>query len=194
MASNFWTDSQLQPKRAFRYLLDFDPVGQQSLQYLAKSVTKPTFELSSTPHQYLNHTFYYPGRVTWQPITVTLIDTTQQGMNVSEAIMRVLDKSGYRQPAQNDNRTISKSQAVASGLSQIQIKVIDSKGDVVETWSLKNAFIQRAEFGNLDYASEEVTNVTLTIQYDYAFIDVVNPNGGPSQIPGIGDAGPEQNI
>ena len=57
---------------------------------------------------------------------------------------------------------------------------------MVETWSLKNAFIQRAEFGNLDYASEEITNVTLTIQYDYAFIDVAKPNGGTSQIPSGG--------
>ena len=169
----FWTDQNLQPKRAFRFILNIPGNGSKGIQsFLAKSVTKPTFDLSSTPHQYLNHTFYYPGRVTWQPITIVVVDTVNDDMNATEAVTELLNDSGYFQPDRDTTVTISKKDAVNTALGNITIDVIDAQSNVVETWNLKNSFIQRAEFGNLDYASEEITNVTLTVQYDYAFIEV----------------------
>ena len=52
------------PKRQFRWLVTF---GNSDLKsWYAKSVKKPSFTIGETPHQFINHTFYYPGRVEWQ--------------------------------------------------------------------------------------------------------------------------------
>ena len=62
--SNFWTSPTFEPKRAFRFLVEFTPGdGADSLQFLAKSVTRPSYTVSSNPHKFFNHTFHYPGRV-----------------------------------------------------------------------------------------------------------------------------------
>ena len=41
----------------------------------------------------------------------------------------------------------------------------------MEQWRLKGAFIQSADFSDMDYASNEVGTVALTLQYDYAVLE-----------------------
>ena len=43
-------------------------------------------------------------------------------------------------------------------------------GDVVEEWVLKGAFIKGADFGEMDYSSNDPADITLTLQYDYAIL------------------------
>ena len=41
--------------------------------------------------------------------------------------------------------------------------------NIVEEWVLKNAFLTKVAFGDtLDYSSEELINVSVTVTYDYA--------------------------
>ena len=47
----------------------------------------------------------------------------------------------------------------------------------IEEWQLKNAFITSVKFGDLDYNSDELINIDLTIKYDYATLTSV-PDGG----------------
>ena len=42
--------------------------------WYAKSVTKPEVTIGTSEHQFLNHTFYYPGNVKWNLVTVELVD------------------------------------------------------------------------------------------------------------------------
>ena len=58
-----------QPKRKFRFTVEIQ--GVQSAQggatlWYAKTCSKPAFQIANTEHKYLNHTFFYPGAVTWQ--------------------------------------------------------------------------------------------------------------------------------
>ena len=51
--------------------------------------------------------------------------------------------------------------------------------NVIEEWTLKNAFLTKVAWGDtLDYASEELVNVSITVQYDYATYSSV-PGGIP---------------
>ena len=65
---SFWSDSGLEPKRKFRYLLYFAGMPQ----FIAKTVTKPSFQVGSSQHSFLQHNFNFPGRVTWQDVQITI--------------------------------------------------------------------------------------------------------------------------
>jgi hypothetical protein len=95
--------------------------------------------------------------------------------------MKMLEESGYNLPsnpaAGGGLGTVSKNKAVNAALGKVKIKTLDSDGTIIEEWVLNNAFLQRAEFGELSYDNEELLNVTLTIQYDNAFINVLNGEG-----------------
>ena len=71
----FWsniTDTTKDPKRNFRFKITISSI-KDSIWY-AKTCDKPSFTIETTEHQYLNHTFYYPGAVKWQTVSLTMVD------------------------------------------------------------------------------------------------------------------------
>lgn len=177
----FWTDPTLEPKRGYKFILSM-PGGSATSglrEFLVKSVGKPQFEVGSVTHDYLNHQFYYPGKTIWQPITAVVVDTIDPTANATQEIMKMLEESGYSLPTDPSRGlgTVSKNKAVNAALGKVKIATLDSDGTRIEEWTLNNAFITRAEFGELSYDNEELLNVTLTIQYDNAFINVLNGAG-----------------
>ena len=140
--ANFWSDAtQLDPKRQYRWIMRIASIPA----YVLKTVSKPGFTVSETEHRYLNHTYWYPGRVEWEPVTLTLADPVSPDM--AATMSQILASSGYS-PAQsqNDTTTISKQQAVAALGNQVEIQQIDSEGRPVETWKLVNPFITDVKF------------------------------------------------
>jgi hypothetical protein len=180
----FWTDPTLEPKRAYKFILSV-PGGTNTngiREFLVKTVDKPKFQVASTPHSFLNHTFYYPGRTTWQTINATVVDTLDPSLNATQEIMHILEESGYDLPTVPGAPpagfgTVSKDKAVNAALGLIKIRTINAAGNPVEEWNLNNAFLTNADFGNLSYDSDDLSVVTLTIQYDNAFVNVLNGDG-----------------
>jgi hypothetical protein len=178
MSNNFWTNSAIEPKRAYKFLLSIPGTGGGTgvQEFLVKNVGKPSFTIGSTPHAFLNHEFYYPGKTKWDPITVTVMDAVNGGMNTSQAVMRMLEESGYELPTNPNTaegrQVISKNKAVNVGLGQVKIKTLNSDGEIIEEWVLRNAFITKAEFGTYDYANEDLQQVTISLQYDNAYLNV----------------------
>jgi len=184
----FWTQAmdstQADPKRKFRFTVHFNNIddgdGNGGVLWYAKTCSKPAFSLSATEHKYLNHTFYYPGSVTWQDVTLSLVDPVNPDMTVTVA--QILEQSGYVIPGGTTTAglaTISKGQAVGA-LGQITIQQFNGQGEVIETWTLWNAFITEAKFGDLEYGSDELVQLDLTLKYDWASLDT--SNGGKSAL------------
>ena len=169
MAENFWTDTlnstTKDPKRQYRFtvkLLNYDG----GAQWYAKSVTKPSFTVTDTSHTYLNHKFYYPGRVEWSEISVTLVDPVSP--DAAAETFAIIEAAGYHIPGdENDTTTMSKTRAVNS-LGSVVITQIDSEGNMLEEWILNNAFIKSVNLGDLNYESDGLSTITLGIRYDWA--------------------------
>jgi len=178
MAAGFWTSTDVSPKRKFRFLLTMGNMPNGATWY-TKSVTKPKVTINSVDHKFLNHTFKYPGSVTWNDVTVTLVDPVSP--DAAANLSRIIRESGYRPPVDvNDTTTISKKNAVEA-LGPVVITQIDSEGLPVETWTLNNAFIQDVNYGgDLNYATDELTDITIVFKYDWASIETTNPSeAGP---------------
>ena len=85
-------------------------------------------------------------------------------------------QSGYSYPdAAGINNTVSKEKAVTKGLGNVTINQIDAEGNVIEQWTLINAFVSNVEFGQLSYASEDLVEISVTVVYDYAKLDKTKP-------------------
>ena len=50
------------------------------------------------------------------------------------------------------------------------INILGPVGDIVEEWTLKGAWIQSAQFGDLDFATNDPVEITLTLRYDYSIL------------------------
>ena len=52
----------------------------------------------------------------------------------------------------------------------VTFNVLGPVGDKVEEWTLKGSYITDAQFGDLDFASSDPVEITLTLRYDYAIL------------------------
>jgi hypothetical protein len=161
----FWASKDNAPKRNYRFLMSIGGMDGKNTEWLIKKTDKPRATVGEAQHQYLNHTFYYPGRVTWEPLSVTLVDPVSP--NAAGLLANMLRNHGYDVPTQGDTTSVSKEKSVAA-MGEIKITQIDADGQPTEEWTLRNAFIKDINWGTLDYESDDLTNLELTLRYDYA--------------------------
>ena len=175
----FWTSALSEPRRAHRFLLSLPNLtsadqSQAYEQYLAKKVTKPSFQVSDQPHKFLGNTYYYPGIVTWQTVSATIVNAVNPDGN--KVIYDALTRSGYLRPPSQASvfdtagqapGTINKAAAVRA-LGNVIIEELNGEGGLIGTWTLENAFITDAKFGDLDYDTDALLNIDLTFRYDWA--------------------------
>jgi len=173
----FWNQSTLEPKRKHRWLLYLR--NSQIPSYAVKVTDKPSFTINETEHQFFGHKFFYPGSVEWESISVTLLDPIHD--DTSKALMSVLERSGYRSPTEHDGDmlyTVSKADSVKAlgpTIKLEQVTGIDKKNKVVEVWELHNPWVKDVKFGDLDYALDDMVEVTMTIRFDWATHRSIRP-------------------
>lgn len=180
MATSFWSDPNLDPKRQYRFQVTFGTAGV--VPFMVKTAKKPSFTVGVSKHQYLSHEFKYPTTIKWNDINITIIDPGTPDM--TQTLMGVLAKAGYSYPTSTTvKNTVSKQKFAGAGgaVGEITIQQLNSDGGVVETWTLKNPFISSVEFGQLSYASEDMVEINMTIVYDWAVI--TNTGAGVTNLP-----------
>lgn len=167
----FWSDAAVEPKRSYRFL--FELVGasaeEKIASYFVKSAQKPKFEMeSSLEIKYIQHTFYYPGRIKWNPVDITVLDPGTP--DATAILMNIIAASGYVLPTREEvaQSSISKVGAINAGVGDPKLTQIDAEGKPVEEWTLHNSFLTAVDFGEVSYDNDEILNYTLTLAYDYA--------------------------
>ena len=182
----FWSDVTTEPKRQFRWYFILGggtaAPNEKIETYAIKTVKKPSFSISEVPHQYVAHTFYYPGRVTWNPVDITFVDPVAP--DHSAVISNLFVRAGYTPPREQTlaETSLSKSKFVASVGTPV-ITQIDADGNDIERWTLNNAFFTSIDYGQLDYGSEEMVINSVTIRYDYATQEIMPLS--PSEVPSL---------
>lgn len=169
------------PKRKFRWRVSFGSANEGSqvgdgsgVIWFAKSVTKPEMTVSDTSHKFLGHTFKFPGSVEWNDLEVVLVDPASP--DAARQTLQILHSAGYRFPNEQylsgpeALKTMSKSDATVA-LKPFVIEQLDADGQVVEKWQLHNPFVTKVGFGDLDYGADDLSEISLTIKYDWASFD-----------------------
>ena len=187
--ATFWKNSApvQEPKRAYRWYISFGNLGHTNqgnekmtggwsssngaLQYACKRVDRPSVSVSETEHTYINHKFYYPGRVEWSEVSVSFVDVVGED-GAADIFLGMLYDAGYKIPKAADDSsanlvTLGK-QSMIDALGDVFITLVNAEGDMIEKWTLHNAFFKSVRLAGLDYGSEEMLTVDTSIRYDYA--------------------------
>ena len=180
----FWAEPGTEPKRSYRWIMRLntnDPSSKLD-SYLIKRTSRPSWSLTESQHVFLNHTFYYPGRVQYNELSVQIVDAVDP--NSAVRLMKMLADAGYQAPdaAANDDgwSTVSKAGWGGANLGSPQIIQLDEAGEEIETWQFYNSWIKSCTLGDLDYGSDELLNVDMVIRYDYFKIGQGSGPNAPS--------------
>jgi len=166
-----WQTANIEPKRKFKFLLVMGGVPA----WVVKSAGRPNVSVSEgAKHQFLSHEFKFPGRVTWNDIDITLVDPIDPAMSLQ--MFQIVEDAGYKIPdTWNGNnelwkKSLSKS-AFSKKLGDIQVHTIDSNGDWVEKWTMKQAWVKSIDYSDVDYSSEDLMEIKVTLSYDWAKLE-----------------------
>lgn len=171
--ANFWTSNNVEPKRNFRFKVQITGLGGSDVLWWAKTVTTPSFDVSEVEHNYLDNKFYFPGRVSWNEVSLTLVDPIS--VDAVALTNEMLTNQGYVVPKDpNSNKTMSKSKGANQALKGVTITILNAEGQDLEIWTLNQPFIKTAKYGDLDYSSDDLRTVELTLRYDWAVCETKN--------------------
>ena len=161
----FWSDHAIEPKRKFRWMMGFNGIPY----WLLKKASRPTINLSEAEHTFMNYKFYFPGRVDYDEMSVTIADPLHP--DSSAVMMKLLELSGYETPHNinvNYPNTQTKRAAVEAVGGKMFMSMVDSTGKVIEEWHFWNPWIKSINFDEGDYESDDLINLECTFRYDWA--------------------------
>lgn len=124
--------------------------------FLVKSAARPSITTEEVAINWMNSTRYIAGKTTFGTMQVTLHDAiapsgAQQVMEwVRLCFESVTGRSGYADFYKRD----------------IQLKMTDPVGTVIQLWDIKGAFVTEANFNDVTYEGSDSTEITLTIRFD----------------------------
>ena len=173
----FWTQAATSgedPKRKSKFIVSMGALNEGGLVWYAKSFKKPSFTVKDVAHKFLNHTFYYPGSLEWDAVDLTVVDPVDP-IDTVGTVALLLTNMGYNIPdgaaevaAGGGHTTISKRKGVGALGAVTVTQIGDSSNEALETWTLQNCFLTKADLGQLDYGSDDLLEVKLTFRYDFA--------------------------
>ena len=171
MSEKFWSDSSLEPRRNFKFLLTIGTEANQIPTWVVKNVTLPKITVEEGTHKFLNHTFYFPGTVSYNTVSFTIIDAVDR--NVSKKMLSAFVAGGYRipgKPPAAEGSLITKSDSVTAlgtvSISHLGDGKTGSAKDI--SFDLTNAWIKDLEFPQgLSYDSQDPTEIKVELRYDF---------------------------
>lgn len=146
-----------EPKLGNRFIMEINGIES----YIIKTASRPTFTSEVVELDHINVKRKIKGKSTWDDVTITLYDPivpsgAQQVMEwIRSSHESLTGRDGYNSFYKKD----------------ITFYLLGPVGDKVEQWTLKGAFISSANFGELDWASNDPLSIELTLSYDYAILE-----------------------
>lgn len=153
----FDTAFSWEPKKQHQFILELDGIPA----YLIKTSDKPTISNGEVALDMINVKRYVKGKSEWNTITMTLYDAIVP--SGAQAVMEWVRLHHESATGRDGYSSFYK--------KEIRLHQLSPLGEVVEEWILKGAFLTEAGFGTYDWSSDAVQEISLTIRYDWAFLN-----------------------
>ncbi len=176
------TQGLLMPKLKFRFRVTFLNFGvTQPTTELTKQVMdfkRPQISMEPITIDIYNSKVYLAGKPTWETVTCMLRD---------DAGGEVTRRVGEQMQKQYD---FFEQSSASSGIDYkftTVLEILDGGNgantpNILETWQLDGCFLTAADYGDVNYATNEPATVQLTIRYDNALQTPVGVSGIGSTI------------
>jgi hypothetical protein len=158
----------LMPKLQYRFRVNFLNIGTSAssveLTKQVVDINRPQISFEEITLPVYNSTLYLAGRHSWTELTVNLRDDAQGSVSkiVGQQIQKQLDMVEQASAATGQDYKF-----------QTNIEILDGGNgtavpQVLETWECYGCYLKTANYGALNYGSNEVATIALTIRYDNA--------------------------
>lgn len=144
--------NKFEPKRNYRWVLAIEGIDA----FLVTSTNRPQVNIGEKKIDYINSYRRVASKLEFQDLSVKLHDPiapsgAQQVMEwIRTHYESVSGRAGYADFYKRD----------------IQLKMLDPVGTVVELWDIKGAFINSVNFNTLDYSGDELMMIDMTLKFD----------------------------
>lgn len=151
----FYTN--FEPKRQNLWIMEIEGIPS----YLIKAASRPSLTFNVTTLDHINVKRKLKGKGEWADITITLHDPIVP--SGAQAVMEwirtshesITGRDGYADFYKRD----------------IDLYMLGPVGDKIEQWKLKGVFISSVNFGSLDWATDDVATIELTLSMDYCILE-----------------------
>jgi hypothetical protein len=158
----------LMPKLKYRFRASFENFGISSprteMTKQVMNITRPAVTFEESMIEIYNSKVYLAGKHTWDPITVNLRDDVNGGVTklCGEQIQKQFDFMEQSSASSGiDYKFITRFELLDGGNGA-------NTPNVLETWELYGCFVQNINYNDLDYASQEPVQITMSIRFDNA--------------------------
>jgi hypothetical protein len=144
--------NKFEPKRNYRWVLAIEGIDA----FLVSTTKRPDVTIGSKKIDFINSYRNVAGKLEFGDISVTLHDPiapsgAQQVMEwIRTHYESVSGRAGYADFYKRD----------------CQLKMLDPIGTVIELWDIKGALLTSVGFGSLDYGSDDIMMIELTMKVD----------------------------
>jgi hypothetical protein len=151
----FYTN--FEPKMKNRFIMEVGGIPA----YLIKTANRPSIQFEKVTLDHINVKRQLKGKGEWQDIEITLFDPIVP--SGAQAVMEWVRLSHESLTGRDGYADFYK--------KDIDLYMLGPVGDKIEQWKIKGAFILSATFNDLDWASNDPSDITLTLSYDYAILE-----------------------
>ena len=143
-----------EPKVANRFIMYVDGIPS----YMIKKIAPVSVDMGEITLNHINVYRKIKGKAKWADMSMTLFDPiTPSGAQAVMEWVRLHHESltgrdGYSSDYKRD----------------IEFYALSAMGEKIENWTLKGTFISDANFGQMDWGTEEAMTIELTLKFDYA--------------------------
>lgn len=154
---NFWDNAySWEPKKQHQFVMIVSGIPA----YLIKASAKPSMTNGEIALDHINVQRYVKGKSVWNSISVTLYDAI-----VPSGAQAVMDWVRMHHESATGRDGYS-----SYYKKEIKLRQLSPLGEIIEEWILNGAFIVDSNFGSVDWSSEDVVNIEMTLRYDWALL------------------------
>jgi hypothetical protein len=156
----------LMPKLKYRFRVMFENFGVSTptteLTKQVQDAARPQVSFENQKIQVYNSTINYAGRPTWSEMTIKLRDdvTGQVSKLVGEQMQKQFDFFEQSSAASGGDYKFLMRVEMLDGGNGAQTP------NILETWECYGCYVRQAQYNTLQYGSQEMLTIDLTIQPD----------------------------
>jgi hypothetical protein len=155
---DFWNRAySWEPKKQHQFIMAVDGIPA----YLIKSSAKPSIANGEITLDHINVQRYVKGKSVWSTLSVSLYDPIVP--SAAQAVMEWIRLHHESATGRDGYSSFYK--------KEIKLRQLSPLGEIIEEWILHGTYITDANFGSLDWSTEDVVNIELTLRYDWAFLN-----------------------
>lgn len=146
-----------EPKHANRFILEIADIPA----YIIKAAARPSLTNGEIVLDHINIDRKVKGKTRWNDISITLYDpiVPSGAQSVMEWVRlhheSATGRNGYSSQYKKD----------------LTFKTLSGPGEIIEQWEIYGAYILDANFGTMDWGTDEAVQIELTLKYDWALLD-----------------------